>query len=85
LDAISNSSNLIEELLGWLASSEGHLLAMEEDPLPPESSVIEEMLKQHQVSDSAAFQNDLYEVSDSTITVITQLSSLCIYYKAIAT
>ncbi|KAF6032059.1 MACF1 [Bugula neritina] len=30
LDAISNSSNLIEELLGWLASSEGHLLAMEE-------------------------------------------------------
>ena len=40
---------MIEELLGWLASSENALLAMEEDPLPPEGPIIEEMLREHQV------------------------------------
>ena len=41
---------MIEELLGWLASSENALLAMEEDPLPPEGPIIEEMLREHQVN-----------------------------------
>lgn len=41
---------MTEELLAWLTSSEGTLAAMEEDPLPLDASVIEEMLNEHQVS-----------------------------------
>ena len=46
---LKNSSSMIDELLGWLASSESTLTAMEEDPLPPEASLIEDMLREHQV------------------------------------
>ena len=35
--------------MGWLASSESILTAMEEDPLPLEASLIDDMLREHQV------------------------------------
>lgn len=43
-----NSSSLIEELLGWLGSSESTLSAMESDTLPPDSPLVEQMLAEHQ-------------------------------------
>ena len=49
LDTLRNSSTMIDELLGWLASSESTLTVMEEDPLPLEASLIEDMLREHQV------------------------------------
>lgn len=54
LDSMRNASDMTEELLSWLSSSEKALLSMEEDPLPPDPSLIEDMLIEHQVFTRAA-------------------------------